>query len=371
MNFDFSDDQKHLKAETRRVLSEICAPSIVRAAMEGDGAGHDPRLWSQISELGWLGAAIPETYGGLGLGRLEACVIAEELGRASAPIPVSSSIYFAAEALLLSGDEAQKSRILPLLASGAAIGCVATSERAGPVRAGALEATFDGARLTGVKLPVTDGLAATHAIVLAREGQSATLVLVDLAAEGVERRPLETVDPSRGHAEIVFRGAPGERLGPAGEGQALLDQTLNRAACYLAFEQIGGAQRCLDMAVEYAKTRKAFSRPIGSFQGIKHKLADMFVALEVARSNAYFAAWALSTDAAELPRAAAAARIAASEAFHLCAKENIQTHGGMGFTWDADCHLFYRRAKLLAVQAGAPAIWKEKLVRALEARNTA
>ena len=154
-------------------------------------------------------------------------------------------------------------------------------------------------------------------------------------------------------------------------GQQDLQAVLDRAAALLAFEQVGGSQACLEMATEYAKSRYAFSRPIGSFQAIKHKLADMYVELEVARSNAYYGAWALSTEAAELPFAAAAARAAASDCFYLCAKENIQTHGGMGFTWEVDCHLFYRRAKVLALQAGSPAVWKEKLVKWLEQRNAA
>jgi alkylation response protein AidB-like acyl-CoA dehydrogenase len=192
-----------------------------------------------------------------------------------------------------------------------------------------------------------------------------------VALDGVAREELKTLDPTRGHARFTFRNARAERLGAAGQGWDLAEALLDRAAALIAFEQVGGAQACLEMATDYAKNRYAFARPIGSFQPIKHKLADMYVAIEVARANAYYAAWALSTDAAELKLAAAAARVAASEAYHLAAKENIQTHGGMGFTWEADCHLFYRRAKLLAVQAGAPALWKEKLVRQLELKNAA
>ena len=230
---------------------------------------------------------------------------------------------------------------------------------------------FDGSVLTGVKIPVTDGDIATHAVVLAREGQSLSLVLVDLRQEAVTRETLTTLDPTRGHARLTFRGARAERLGAAGEGWDLAEAVLDRAAVLIAFEQVGGAQACLDMAVDYAKGRYAFSRQIASFQAIKHKLADMYVAIEVARSNTYYGAWALSTDASELPLAAAAARVAACDAYYLASKENIQTHGGMGFTWEVDCHLFYRRAKLLSVQAGAPGVWKEKLVRRLETKNAA
>jgi alkylation response protein AidB-like acyl-CoA dehydrogenase len=302
---------------------------------------------------------------------LELCVLAEELGRAVAPIPFSSTVYFFAETLMLAGSEAQQAALLPKLAAGALIGCFAVSEGPGAPSPSSIQTKFDGAVLNGAKIPVTDGDCASHGVVVAKEGAGVSLVLVDLNQPGVTRTTLKTLDPTRGHAKLEFKNAKAERLGAAGQGWELSEAILDRAAVLLAFEQVGGAQACLDMATEFAKSRYAFSRPIGSFQAIKHKLADMYVSLEVARSNAYYGAWALSTDASELPFAAAAARAAASDAFYLCAKENIQTHGGMGFTWEVDCHLFYRRAKLLAVQAGAPALWKEKLVKRLEQRNAA
>ncbi|HVY83860.1 MAG TPA: acyl-CoA dehydrogenase family protein [Caulobacterales bacterium] len=371
MNFDFSDEQKALKDEARKFLSEKCGPKVVRAVLDSPERGYDPDLWRAVAELGWLGAAVPEEFGGSGLGRLELCVLAEEVGRAVAPLPFSSSLYFFAEALMLAGSEAQKQTLLPGVASGAVIGCLATSEGPGALNAKKIEARFDGAVLNGAKIPVTDGGIATHAVVLAREAAGLSLVLVALDQPGVTRETLKTLDPTRGHAKLSFANAKAERLGAAGQGWELTEAVLDRAAVLLAFEQVGGSQACLEMATDFAKNRYAFSRPIGSFQAIKHKLADMYVAIEVARSNAYYGAWALSTEAAELPFAAAAARAAASDAYYYCAKENVQTHGGMGFTWEVDCHLFYRRAKLLAVQAGAPAVWKEKLVQRLEARNAA
>ncbi len=243
--------------------------------------------------------------------------------------------------------------------------------RAGRAVASSINAKFDGSTLSGVKIPVTDGDCATHAVVVAKEGSGISLVLVDLNQPGVTRTTLKTLDPTRGHAKLEFKGAKAERIGAAGQGWDTAEAVLDRAAVLIAFEQIGGSQACLEMSIDYAKSRYAFSRPIGSFQAIKHKLADMYVGIEVARSNAYYGAWALSTEAAELPFAAAASRAAASDAYHFCAKENIQTHGGMGFTWDVDCHLFFRRAKLLALQAGSPAVWKEKLVKRLEQRNAA
>ena len=371
MNFDFSDDQKSLKDQARRFLSEKAGAKAMRAVLNDATLSYDDALWRAVAEMGWLGAAIPEEYGGLGLGRLELCVLAEELGRAVAPIPFSSTVYFVAEALMLAGSETQKSALLPKLAAGDLIGCFATSEGPGAPTPASIAAKFENGGLTGVKIPVTDGDCASFAVVVAKEGAGISLVLVDLNQPGVTRTMLSTLDPSRGHARLEFANAKAERLGAAGQGWELAEAVLDRAAVLLAFEQVGGSQACLEMATDYAKSRYAFSRPIGSFQAIKHKLADMYVAIEVARSNAYYGAWALSTEAAELPFAAAASRAAASDAYYLCAKENIQTHGGMGFTWEVDCHLFYRRAKLLAVQAGSPAVWKEKLVRRLEQRNAA
>jgi alkylation response protein AidB-like acyl-CoA dehydrogenase len=371
VNFDFSDDQKALKDQARKFLTDKSSAKVVRGVLNDDAKSYDEALWRGVAEMGWLGAAIPEEHGGLGLGRLELCVLAEEIGRAVAPIPFSSTVYFFAEALMLAGSDAQKAALLPKVASGEAIGCFALSEGPGAPTATSMQAKFDGAVLNGAKIPVTDGDCATHAVVVAKEGGGVSLVLVDLNQPGVTRTRLKTLDPTRGHAKLEFKNVKAERLGAAGQGWELAEAVLDRAAVLLAFEQVGGSQACLEMALDYAKTRYAFSRPIGSFQAIKHKLADMYVAIEVARSNAYYGAWALSTEAAELPFAAAASRAAASDAYALCSKENIQTHGGMGFTWEVDCHLFFRRAKLLALQAGAPAVWKEKLVKRLEQRNAA
>ena len=371
MNFDFSDDQKALKDQARKFLADKASAKVTRTVLNESAISFDKDLWKGVAELGWLGAAIPEEHGGLGLGRLELCVLAEEIGRAVAPIPFSSTVYFFAEALMLAGSGAQKGVHLPNVAAGETIGCFAVSEGPGAPSAASIEAKFDGATLNSVKIPVTDGDCAGWAVVVAKEGAGVSLVLVDLAQAGVARETLKTLDPTRGHAKLTFTNAKAERLGAAGQGWELAEAVLDRAAVLIAFEQVGGSQMCLEMALDYAKGRYAFSRQIGSFQAIKHKLADMYVSIEVARSNAYYGAWALSTEAAELPFAAAASRAAASDAYYLCAKENIQTHGGMGFTWDVDCHLYFRRAKLLAVQAGAPAVWKEKLVKRLEQRNAA
>jgi alkylation response protein AidB-like acyl-CoA dehydrogenase len=371
MNFDFSDDQKFLKGEARKFLDANCTTTRVRGVLDNDGKAYDEALWKAVAEQGWLGAAIPEEFGGLGLGHLELCAIAEELGRAVAPIPFASTVYFLAEAVMLAGDEAQKAELLPKIAAGEAIGCLATSEGPGALSAATLKATVTDGRLNGVKLPVTDGDIATVALVLAKENGKPGLFLVELAAAGVTREALQTLDPTRDAARLTFKDAPAQRLGAAGAGLELLEQVFDRAAILLAFEQCGGADKCLEMAKAYALERYAFGRVIASYQAIKHKLADIYVKNELARSNAYYGAWALNTDAPEMPLAASAARIAASEAFWFAAKENIQTHGGIGFTWEMDCHLYYRRSRQLSLVAGAPRVWKERLVSHLERRNAA
>ncbi|MGE5565036.1 MAG: acyl-CoA dehydrogenase family protein [Parcubacteria group bacterium] len=369
MNFDYSDDQKFLKSEARKFLEARCSSAVVRGVLDNAERSYDETLWKGVAEQGWLGTAIPEEHGGLGLGHVELCAIAEELGRAVAPIPFASTVYFLAEAIMLAGSDEQKAKWLPKIAAGEVIGCFATSEGPGPVTPASIQSRVEGGKLSGTKIPVTDGDIADVAVVLANEGGRPGLFLVDLA--GVKREVLKTLDPTRGVAKITFDGAPAERLGAAGEGFALTEAVFDRAAVLLAFEQVGGADRCLEMAKEYALGRYAFGRVIAGYQAIKHKLADMYVKNEVARSNAYYGAWALNTNAPELPVAASAARIAGSEAYWFASKENIQTHGGMGFTWDVDAHLFYRRSRQLALVAGAPKVWKERLVSQLERRNAA
>ncbi len=371
MNFDYSDDQKFLRDEARKFLDARSSSTAVRAVLNDDAKSYDEALWKGVAEQGWLGAAIPEEFGGLGLGHVELCAIAEELGRSVAPIPFASTVYFFAEAIMLAGNDEQKSYLLPKVAAGEIIGCYATSEGPGVVDAKSLTCKVEGGKLTGVKIPVTDGDIADVALVLASEGGQPGLFLVELTGEGVERETLKSLDPTRGVARLTFKGAPAKRVGGAGEGFTISEQVFDRAAVLLAFEQTGGAEKCLEMAKEYALERYAFGRVIGSYQAIKHKLADMYVKNQVARSNAYYGAWALNTNAAELPVAAAAARIAASEAYWFASKENIQTHGGMGFTWEVDCHLYYRRSRQLALVAHAPKVWKERLVQQLERKNAA
>jgi len=375
MNFEFSADQLDLGVRSRRFFEAKCPSSTVRAVLEGPQS-HDPALWKAIAEMGFLGIAVPECYGGLGLGYLELCVVAEELGRVLAPAPFASSVYLATEFLLRAGSESQRNAWLPRLVSATAIGCFAAAERPGPLSPWSIDARVENGCLTGTKIAVADGDYADFAIVAARTSpgenpDAISLFLVDLTDAGVSRRAVDSIDPSKSVARIEFAEAPAERLGPVGEGLRIISDVVDRAAVLTAFEQIGGAHRSLEMARDYALDRMAFGRPIGSFQAIKHLLADMYVSATLARANGYFGAWALSSDSPDLPEAAATARVSATQAFQLCAKNNIQVHGGVGFTWALDCHLFYRRSNLLALSLGSLSQWEDTLIQRLRERDIA
>jgi alkylation response protein AidB-like acyl-CoA dehydrogenase len=373
VNFDFSDEQKQLRDQVRRYLEDRCPSSAVRAILEGPEP-FDRGLYKGLGEMGFLGAAIPEEFGGVGLGHLELCVIAEELGRVNAPVPVDGSIFLVAEFLLAAGSQDQKAAWLPKLASGEAVGAFAFGEGPGRVTPRAIKAQVSGGKLSGAKVPVADGDCADVCIVAARstpgsDERGVSLYIVDLNGPGVSREAVDSIDPTRSQARIVFDGAPAERLGGEGEGWRIAAEVMDRAAVLTAFMQVGGSDRALEMARDYALERMAFGRQIASFQAIKHMLADMYVAATLARSNAYYGAWALSTGSAELSQAAATARVSATQAFQHCAKNNIQVHGGMGFTWAFDCHLFYRRANNLALSLGSLSTWEDLLIERLRRRN--
>ena len=374
MNFDFSDDQKLLRDQARKFLTDKCDRSTVRTVLEDNSNYYSNDLWKSISEMGWTGTAIPEEYGGLGLGMLELCIIAEELGRSLAPTPFSSSIYLFAEFIKLYGNEEQKTKILPLIASGEKIGTFALSETNGTPKPSNISTEENGLKLTGTKSPVSDGQSADYIIVAAnsdsnKDANSLSLYIIDKNQEGVELSELETIDPTRPAFTVNLKAAKCEMLGEKANGWNMIENIFNRAAVLFSFEQVGGAQVSLDEAKKYSLERSAFGRPIGSFQSLKHRMADMYVKIELARSNAYYGAWALSTDSAELPVAAAGARVSASDAFNYSSQENIQIHGGVGFTWEYDCHLFYRRSKLLSLNIGSQRQWKENLISNLEKRN--
>ncbi|MCA8893109.1 MAG: acyl-CoA/acyl-ACP dehydrogenase [Hyphomonas sp.] len=369
MNLDFSDEQKQLRDQVRRFLSEKCPPEAVRAVLEGSER-YDKSLYAGLAEMGLLGAAIPEEYGGVGLGHLELCVVAEELGRVLAPVPVSSSIYLAAEFLMQAGSDSQKAEWLPKLASGEAVGTFALVEGQGRASPDKIMVRESNGKLSGTKTPVADGCDADFAIVAARDEEGGiSLYLVALDDGSVVREELQTIDPTRGQARITFTNTPAERLGPSGDGWHIASQVMDRAAILMAFEQLGGADRAMEMARDYALERMAFGRPIGSFQAIKHMLADMYVSATLARSNCYYGAWALGASPAEMPIAAATARVSATTAFQHCSKNNIQVHGGMGFTWAFDCHLYYRRSNALALALGSLSTWESELIERMGARN--
>ena len=370
MNFEFSEEQHLLREQARGFLKEHCAPAVVRKVLDGD-QDWDSGLWQRVAEMGWTATVIPESYGGLGLSYYELAILAEEMGRAVAPLPFSSSIYLAAEAINRFGTEAQKSTWLPKLASGECVGTLAVSEKPGRVAIEQLDSRRDGYSLTGRKHPVPDATIADLAVVLARSAEGLELCLAPMKSAGVSVEAIQMLDMSRGHGAVVFEGADTERLGERAITPAEWERLLDGAAVLFAWEQLGVAESALEQARDYALQRYAFGRPIGSYQAIKHKLAQMYVKNTLARSNAYFGVWALAEEDAGLPLAAASARVAAIKAATYAAEENIQTHGGMGFTWEFDCHFYYRRAKLLSLVIGSEGIWQDRLVAALTAQPVA
>ncbi len=369
MNLDFSDEQKLVQKTARDFFEENAPLEVAREVLESTKP-YDAGLWKRSAELGYLGAAIPEEFGGGGSGHLELAVIAEEVGRALAPIPFSPSVYLATEAILQVGSAEQQREYLPKLASGEWIGCFALTEGTGDSGTDGIATALEKEQLTGTKLPVMAGDVANFAVVVARHGAGLSLVLVDLEGGGVERRSIRSIDPSRSVGSIRFDGAPAQLLGTAGQGAELAERLLDRAAVLMAFEQLGGTCRAFDMTKEFTLGRYAFGRPIASFQAIKHRLADLWCEIELARSNCYYGAWALSKDDPELAIAACIARVAASQVFDQASVEMIQLHGGVGYTWEYDCHLFYRRAKLLSVALGSTSSWRNKLIERIEAKRS-
>lgn len=367
MNFDFTEDQQELRQQARRLLEAREPLAATRRGLEhGDAYAAD--LWKEAAGMGWLGVAIPEAYGGLGLGPVFLCGLAEEFGRLLAPLPLESSVFGAAEALLLAGTEAQKAKWLPRMASGEAIGVLATAEGAGPLLGRAARTEARSGRLHGVKAPVCDGEAAHFAIVSTTDG----LWLAELAQDAVRRERLESFDPSRPLTRLTFEGAVAEPMGhAAGEGGDVLARVAERAAVYTAFLQLGAAQRALEVTRDWTLERQAFGRPIGGFQAVKHKLADLFAKVEIARSNAYYGAWALENGPADFSLAAGAARVSATTALEQAARDMIHLHGALGVTWEADFQLYYRRSRHLAVVWGAVPEWRERIMSALETRNAA
>ena len=365
MNFAFSEEQEELRRSVRRFLDDKSPESEVRRLMETP-EGYDPAVWRQMGEqLGLQGLAVPEEYGGSGYTYVELVVVFEEMGRALLPAPYFSTVALAANALLSSGDDGAKKEYLPGIASGETIATLAFTEESGrwDEQGITMPATKsgDGYSLSGTKMFVLDGHTADLVLVAARTDAGVSLFAVDAAASGLTRTPLNTMDQTRKQARLEFSDTPAKLVGTEGQGWATLSKTLDLAAVALAAEQVGGAQRCLDMSVEYAKVRVQFGRPIGSFQAIKHKCADMLLEVESAKSAAYYAGWAAAEDNDELPVVASLAKAYCSDAYFHAAAENIQIHGGIGFTWEHPAHLYFKRAKSSELLLGDPTYHRELL----------
>lgn len=352
----FTEEQQELRSLARRFLSENSTSARVRDLMETPDA-FDEGMWKQMAELGWMGIAIPEEFGGAGYTFTELCVLLEEMGRTISATPFFSVAVLGTFAVLNAADEPQKQALLPLIAEGTARPTLAFVEESGRWDAGGITLEASGGdgsyTLSGTKRYVLDGNSATHFVVAARLGDEVALFLVNGDADGVKRSPLVTLDMTRKQADIDFDGAPGELLGaPGAPATAAFERTLQLGCVALANEQVGGAEWCLDVAAEHAKTRIQFGRPIGSFQGVKHKVAEMLIEVEMAKSAAYYAAWAAAEQEGELPVASSLAKAYCSDAFFHAAATAIQVLGGIGFTWEHDAHLYFRRAKSSEIYLG-------------------
>ncbi len=358
MDFGFSAEQDMLRQTVRAFLAENCPTSFVRQMMD-DERGYKPELWKEMADLGWLGLAFPEEYGGQGLGFVDLTVILEEMGAVLLPSPFLSSVLLAGQTILLGGSEAQKKMYLPNIADGSLIATLALTEPSGRFDAAGITdvkalPSADGFSLSGTKLFVPDAHVADVMIVAARTKESGdksygiSLFLVDASSAGVSTTLLKTMDQTRKQCEVVFENVIVGRdrlLGLLDMGWPVLQKVLNIATAALCAEMVGGAQRVLDMSVAYAKERVQFGRPIGSFQAIKHKCAEMMLQVESAKSAAYYAAWAVDEDVPEAPLAVSMAKAYCSDAYRFTAGEGIQVHGGIGFTWEHDMHLYFKRAK--------------------------
>ncbi len=365
MNFAFSDEQDELRRSVRRFLEDKSPETEVRRLMETT-EGYDRGVWTQMAEqLGLQSLTIPEQFGGSGFTYVELIVVLEEMGASLLCAPFFSTVALGTNAILTSEDDEAKAELLPGIASGETIATLAFTEDTGRWDADGitLEAVHSEGqwKLNGHKSFVIDGHTANLVLVLGRTSAGLSLFAVDGTAGGLSRTALPTMDQTRKQARLEFVDTPARLIGADGEAGTGLTKTLDLAAVALAAEQVGGAQHCLDISVDYAKTRIQFGRPIGSFQAIKHKCADMLLEVESAKSAAYYAGWAAAEDSDELPVVASLAKSYCSEAFFHAAAETIQIHGGIGFTWEHPAHLYFKRAKSSELMLGDPAYHREQL----------
>jgi alkylation response protein AidB-like acyl-CoA dehydrogenase len=359
MNFGFSDEQDAIRDTLARMLSDHATLAVVHDCLE-TAEGFDSATWAALAGGGWLGLAIAEDYGGSAMGAVELAIVAEEIGRSLAAVPFAPVLGLATPAIQDLGTQSQKEKLLPGIAEGRLIVATALAEdgRSAPERVSA-KVVQD--RLSGRKSPVLFAADASFALVAALdEGGTVRLYLADLCDPSVSINPHDAIDRTRPAAEIVFHGAPVELL--PGSDPAAIRTLLDGAAVLAAFEQIGLAERALFLTRDYACERQAFGRQIGSFQAVKHRLADMFAKIELARSNAFFGAWALASGDNRLAEAAAVARLSALDAVQFTTEESVQLHGGIGFTWAADPHLFLRRGWQLKAELGPADLWRERLL---------
>ncbi len=369
MNFAFSEEQEELRRITRQFLESKSPEAEVRQLMDTTD-GYDPAVWAQMAnELGLQSLIIPEEFGGQGFTYVELTVVLEEMGRALLCAPYFSSVVLAANTLLHSGDDDARKDLLPGIASGETIATVAFTEPNGRWDETGIEATAsrdgDGWRIDGTKMFVIDGHLANLVLVAARTDAGISLFRVEGDAQGLTRTALSTMDQTRKQAKLELASVPASLVGTDGQGWEVLSRVLDLAAVALAAEQVGGAQFVLEMAVQYAKDRVQFGRPIGSFQAIKHKCADMLLEVESAKSAAYYAAWCAAELNDELGEVACLAKAYCSEAYFHAAAENIQIHGGIGFTWEHPAHLYFKRAKSSELLFGDPSYHRELLAQRL------
>jgi alkylation response protein AidB-like acyl-CoA dehydrogenase len=352
-----ADELMELRHVTRRFLADKASLADVRRLVEG-GESYDRSVWAQMAEqVGLQGIAIPEEYGGAGLGPIELGIVCEELGRALYGGPFFSTVVLAAQTLVAAGDSDAQQRWFPAIVSGELTATLAVADGTGEIDASAVTTTAEGRGdewvLRGTKRFVVDGHTADLLLVAASVGDEIGLFAVTAEAPGLRREALPQLDPTRQVSTVVLDGTLATRIG--GDAVGVLGHVRDLVSAHLAAEQVGGAAAALEMAVEYAKVREQFGRPIGSFQAIKHKCADRLVEVESARNVAAAAAAQLATGHPDASLTASAAAAWAGPSFTRVAKDNIQIHGGIGFTWEHDSHFFLKRAKSSEVLFGSPA----------------
>ncbi|HEU4369870.1 MAG TPA: acyl-CoA dehydrogenase family protein [Methylomirabilota bacterium] len=357
MDFAFTPDQTLLKNSARAFLDEHCKPATVRLLWD-DPRGESAAMWKEMAQLGWTGLSLPEEHGGSGLGLVEGALLQEELGRAAYPGPYWPTML-AAGVIAESGSDVQKKRWLGPIAAGdarAALALLDTDLDWNPESvATRAEKTGAGWHLTGLKRYVAWSHVASVLLVPARVPEGVSLFLVDPAAPGLRVEPVQSMDPGTRLAHLTLERVPvrsEDVLGAPGSATPVLHRLLGRGALGAAAEMLGAARRCLDMAVGYAKVREQFGQPIGSFQAIRHKCADMLLETENSHAAVYYAAWALDAGAEDAATAASIAKSYVGDAARKVCGEALQVHGGIGFTWEYDLHMYFKRAKALEAQYG-------------------